>query len=169
MNRRVRYGIGASSAGLLVAYYALPLFLAIISVGEICPYSPLGTNLCGTSSSQSSSPLVPRTSPDPVVCTEDGIRYSGTTAQGAEVCLTVSRDGRELVETGFSFVRASGCPYGAFGTVHSNVPAHIDPSGHVENTDGLTATIRGDRASGVLESSGTCPGKKFKWTAHRAP
>jgi hypothetical protein len=169
MNRQVGYGIGASGAGLLLAYYALPLFLAIISLGEICPYSPLGTNLCGTSSSQSSPPIAPRTSPDPVVCTEDGIRYSGTTAEGAAVCLTVSRDGRELVETGFSFVRASGCPNGAFGTVHSTVPATIDPSGYVENRDGLTATIRGDRASGVLESSGTCPGKKFKWTAHRAP
>src|SRR5437867_4293696 len=106
MNRRVRYGIGSLwvAVGLLVAYYALPLFLAIISLGEICAYSPLGTNLCGVSS----TPPAPRASPDPVVCKEDGIRYAGTTAQGAEVCLTVSRDGTELVETGFSFVRASG-------------------------------------------------------------
>jgi hypothetical protein len=47
MNRRVGHAIGSLGAvvGLLAAYYALPLVLAVISLGEICAYSPLGTNL----------------------------------------------------------------------------------------------------------------------------
>jgi len=74
-----------------------------------------------------------------------------------------------LVETAFTFVRASGCPNGALGTVHSDFPATVDPSGRVENRDGLTATIRVAKASGVFADSEICPGKTFKWTAHRAP
>src|SRR6266480_5177846 len=105
MNRRVRYGIGSLGAvvGLLAAYYALPLVLAVISLGEICAYSPLGTHLCGGSTGPPPIPTIREV----VACKEDGIRYVGTTAQGAEVCLTISSNGKELVETGFSFVRAS--------------------------------------------------------------
>ena len=40
-------------------------------------------------------------------CRRDGIRYSGTTAQGAEVCFTLTPDGSALIEAGFSFVRTS--------------------------------------------------------------
>ena len=155
--------------GLLVAYYALPLFLAIISLGEICAYSPLGTNLCGESTGESSGPpRVPAILREVVACKEDGIRYIGTTPEGAEVCLTVSSNGRELVETGFSFVRGSGCPNGDRGAVHDDSPAAVDRSGHVESK-GLTATIRGAKASGVFADPEICRGKKFKSTAHRAP
>src|SRR5436190_8869453 len=100
MNRQVRYGIGSLGAvvGLLAAYYALPLVLAVISLGEICVYSPLGTNLCGTSR-QTGPPPAPKIL-ELVACKENGIRYVGTTAEGAEVCFTVSSDGRQVIETG---------------------------------------------------------------------
>jgi|SRR5436309_3750917 len=167
MNRRVRYGIGSLGAvvGLLAAYYALPLVLAVISLGEICAYSPLGTDFCGESTSPPRFPTIREV----VACKEDGIRYIGKTPEGAEVCLTVSSNGKELVETGFSFVRASGCPNGALGAVHSDSRATVDPSGHVESSEGLTATIRGAKASGVLADPEICPGKKFKWSAQREP
>ena len=60
MNRQVRYGIGSLGAvvGLLAAYYALPLVLAVISLGEICAYSPLGTDFCGESTSPPRFPTV---------------------------------------------------------------------------------------------------------------
>src|SRR3954464_1621112 len=134
MNRRVRYGIGSLGVlvGLLAAYYALPLVLAVISLGEICAYSPLRTNFCGRSTGPPRVPAIREV----VACKEDGIRYIGTTPEGAEVCLTVSSNGRELVETGFSFVRASGCPNGVLGAAHGDSPAAVDPSGHVESSNG---------------------------------
>lgn len=111
---------------------------------------------------------VPRDSSE-TLCKRDGIRYAGTTAEGAEVCFTLTLDGRELVETGFSFVGASSCPDGAEGTVLSGYRGTIDPAGHFEIPEGLTATIYGVRASGVFEDSDICPGKKFEWSARRAP
>src|SRR5438874_177784 len=121
MNRWVGHGMGSLGVivGLLATYYALPLVLAVISLGEICAYSPLGTNLCG---GPSGPPRVP-TIREVVACKEDGIRYIGRTPERADVCLTVSSDGRELIETGFSFVRASGCPNGALGAVHGDSTA----------------------------------------------
>jgi hypothetical protein len=100
MNRRVGYAIGSSGAvvGLLAAYYALPLVLVVISLGEICPYSPFGTNLCGRSR-QTHTPPALRIR-ELVACKEDGVRYFGTTPEGAEVCFTVSSDGSEVIETG---------------------------------------------------------------------
>jgi hypothetical protein len=58
MNRRAGYAMGSlgTVVGLLAAYYALPLVLAVISLGEICAYSPLGTNLCGPSTQTSTPP-----------------------------------------------------------------------------------------------------------------
>jgi hypothetical protein len=172
MSRRIGYGIGSLGAGigLLAAYYALPLVLAVISVGEICVYSPLRTSLCGdpTGGGPTSPPSVP-TIHEVVACREDGIHYVGSTPEGAEVCLTVSPDGKELVEAGFSFVAASGCPNGALGGVHSNATTAVDPSGHVASSIGLTATIRGARAPGVIANSKICRGKKFKWSAQRDP
>jgi hypothetical protein len=160
MNEWVRSALVfmAVVVGVLAAYYAAPLGVAVISIGEICPYSPLGTNLCRGST----------------LCEEPGIRYAGKTEQGAEVCFTLSRDSKKLIETGFSFVRASGCPDGAVGTVSGGYPATsglaidtVDPSGHVGTPHGLKAVIRGDMAGGVLENSDICPGKTFKWSAHR--
>ena len=164
MNRRVRYGIGSLGAvvGLLAAYYALPLVLAVISLGEICAYSPLGTNFCGGSTGP---PRVP-TIREVVACKEDGIRYVGTTPEGADVCFTVSSDGKQVIETGLVLVQAGACPNGAPGAVYSNSPAAVDPSGHVETDTGLSATIRGAEASGTFASE-VCAGTTFKWTAHR--
>jgi hypothetical protein len=84
--RRARNGM-AVVGGLAGAYYATPLFLAIISLGEACPYSPLGTNLCAQSaSSPTNSGQAPApTSNTPVaaeLCRKPGIRYAGTTAEG---------------------------------------------------------------------------------------
>jgi hypothetical protein len=172
MSRGVRnVVIGASVvAGLLVAYYALPIGLAIISLGEICPYSPSGTTVCG-GRTDAGPPSVPGyvarlASGD---CQVLGIRYRGTTAQGARICFTLTPDGRELVESGFNFVRASKCPRGATGTVYSNGRATVDPSGRIKNVADLTGTVRGATASGVLEDSKICPGKKFEWIAQREP
>jgi hypothetical protein len=103
------------------------------------------------------------------LCKRVGIRYAGMTAQGAEVCFTLTRDGSALVESGFGFVEASHCPGGATGTDHNFYPGRVDASGRVRNSHGFTATIRGASASGVFEDPAICPGKKFAWTARRQP
>ena len=76
MNRRARYALFSLGAavGLLAAYYALPVALGIASLGEICAYSPLGTNLCGPSRDTGPSALDIRGLTD---CKRDGIRYVG--------------------------------------------------------------------------------------------
>ena len=148
--------------GLWAAYYALPVALAVISLGEICAYSPLGTNLCGSSKQSEKHREL-------VACKEDGIRYVGTTPEGADVCFTVSSDGREVIETGLSLVRASACPSGELGGVYGNSPAIVDSFGHFFESDtGLRATIRGAEASGVFAAAEICAGKTFRWTARRA-
>src|SRR5437667_3181488 len=157
MNRRLRYAIGLGAVvGLVAAYYALPVALAVISLGEICAYSPLGTNLCGSSKQSEKHREL-------VACKEDGIRYVGTTPEGADVCFTVSSDGKQVIETGLVLVQAGACPNGAPGAVYSNSPAAVDPSGHVETDTGLSATIRGAEASGTFASE-VCAGTTFKWT-----
>ena len=103
------------------------------------------------------------------LCKRAGIRYSGATAQGAEVCFTLTPDGRALVESGFSFVRASGCPHQAEGTTYSDYPGPVDRSGRINNPDGLTVTIRGASASGVFKDQTICKGKKFRFSARRQP
>lgn len=103
------------------------------------------------------------------LCKRDGIRFTGTTAEGAEVCFTLTPDGSALIETGYGFVRASGCPGWAVGNVYSDFGGTVDPSGQIENVAGLTGTIRGATASGVFDDPTICPGKKFKWSAQRAP
>jgi hypothetical protein len=120
-------------------------------------------------SSASTQTLPPQSSSTSKLCKEDGIRFAGTTARGAKVCFTLTPDRRGLVESGWSFVRASGCPDQAEGTTYSSYPGTIDASGHFENPDGLTGTIRGATASGVFEDTTICPGKTFKWTARRLP
>jgi hypothetical protein len=158
MNRRVGYGL-AVVATMLTLYYVIPFFLAVISVGEICAYSPAGTGLCaqGSPTPQTSGPL----------CEEPGIRYSGRTNEGAEVCFTLTSDRSKWVEIGFTFVRASGCPDSTTaGRAHYEGPEPLAGPGRL-TAPGFTATIRGSRASGVLEDSDVCPGKRFKWTARR--
>jgi hypothetical protein len=195
MNRPALYGLGAVAA-LLAAYYVIPIAIAVASLGEICPYSPLGINLCGGTTTktnanepflltgvgveettieesvatQTETQVLPGTIADPSafkLCLRDGIRYEGTTPEGAEVCFTLSPDGKELIETAFSFVRKSDCPKFALGTTHSGFTGDLDPSGHVVNPDGFTATVRGATASGEFTDSDICPGKTFKWIARR--
>ena len=66
MNRLARYGgIGALVlVAAVVAYFAIPIFLVIISLGEICPYSPSGISLCSESAPTKPGPRpVPRRDP----------------------------------------------------------------------------------------------------------
>jgi hypothetical protein len=125
----------------------------------------------GTASQPVQKPVTGATSKHSTskLCKEDGIRYVGMTAQAAEVCFTLTPDGRGLIESGWSFVRASGCPDHAEGTTHSSYPGTVDASGQFENPDGLTATIRGVTATGAFEDTTICKGKKFKFSARRQP
>jgi hypothetical protein len=110
----------------------------------------------------------PRTSPEPVavkLCKKPGIRYAGTTAEGSAVCFTLSSDRSKWLEIGFRFDPANCLGTGEKYYVGPN--PLISP-GRITVT-GFTATIRGARASGVLEESFACRGKTFKWTAHRVP
>jgi len=150
-----RIGIGAGVvAGLVVAYYALPLGLAIASLGEICAYSPAGTGWCDEGSG-SGTPNTPSTD-----CREAGIRFTGKTAEGAEVCFTVSDDGRAVLEAGFGFVPESACPGGAVGRVYRNGGGTVSASGRIENVADLTGTISGATASGVLRSATRLSGQE---------
>jgi len=171
-------------AGTVAAYYAIPLFVGIITLGEICPYSPLGTSLCaGRTASPSAGVLhLPSDLPTRVVtdrgqveanlCSEPGIRYSGATSEGAKVCFTLTPDRRNWVEIGFMFIPASDCPqYGsalATGEKQYEGPQPLTDSERI-TVPGFTAAIHGARASGVLGSSEICGNKRFKWNARRTP
>jgi len=101
------------------------------------------------------------------LCKRAGVRYSGTTAQAAEVCFTLTPDGGTLIESGYGFVEASGCPDGLTGTDHNYYRGKVDASGGVRNSHGFVATIHGATASGTFEDPEICPGKKFAWRARR--
>lgn len=114
----------------------------------------------------------------PGPCNRDGIRYAGTTAQGAEVCFTLTPDRSAWVEIGFTFVQASNCQDMAEGTVVIPVsPTPLNGPGRIEipalyAPASFTATIHSDdvtKASGVFADSTICPGKKFKWNARLQP
>jgi hypothetical protein len=171
MNPRIGLGLAVVAAALTV-YYAFPGFVAILSLGEICPYSPAGTRMCAESApGEPGSADGSRTSPQPdtaELCKEEGIRYTGTTTEGAEVCFTLTSDRREWVEIGFSFVRASRCPGGATGRTYYEGQEPLTGTGRL-TASGFTGTIQGGRASGSLEDSKVCGSKSFKWGAHRSP
>jgi hypothetical protein len=103
------------------------------------------------------------------LCKRAGIRYVGKTAQGAEVCFTLTRDRRALVESGYGFVEASRCPGGSMGDDHNFYRGRVAASGRVGNSHGFTAVIRGATASGTVEDPEICPGKKFRWRASQQP
>ena len=91
--RQAGYGV-AGVLGLLAAYYVAPFALAIISLGEICVYSPAGTSFCDDGTTVSNeAPRLPSGFPGPgeKLCRKRGVRYTGTTAQGANVCFTLTR------------------------------------------------------------------------------
>lgn len=99
--------------------------------------------------------------PSTEICKKPGIRYTGKTAQGSEVCFTLKAGGRRLVESGWS------CPEMQGGSVLSDYPGEVDASGHFDDPDGLSGTIRGAQASGVLADLENCP--SVKWSARRTP
>src|SRR5439155_13850346 len=103
------------------------------------------------------------------LCKKPGIRYAGTTAEGAEVCFTLTLDRSKWVEIGFRFVPASGCPHMTTGEKYDESGDLLTGRRGRITAPGFTATIRGARASGVLEESKICGGKTFKWSARRVP
>lgn len=171
MNRRVGYGL-AAVATILTLYYAIPIGVAIISLGEICPYSPAGTTLCASSSSPEATIPVPAPVSSQLktgaLCHKPGIRYSGTTGEGAKVCFTLTPDRGTWVEIGFRFVRASGCANSTTGSTYYEGPELLARPGRLKVQE-FTATIRGSRASGLLGDSGVCGEKRFPWIARRVP
>lgn len=153
--------------------------MAIISLGEICLYSPAGTNLCPR---DNNTIYVTETGPPPTVvlgaatpnCKEPGIRYTGTTPQGAQVCFTLTPDRSMWVEIGFTFVLASACSLGEGGNEDVTGETYLGGThplvapGRIA-AEGFTATIRGARASGLLSNEKVCGNKRFKWSASQAP
>lgn len=97
-------------------------------------------------------------------CKKRGIHYAGQSARGAvELCFTLSSDKSRVVESAWSFERASGCE--DEGAVESTYPSDVDAAGHFENPDGLIGTIRGAGASGELSDWEHC--RTFGWSARR--
>jgi hypothetical protein len=110
----------------------------------------------------------PEPSPEsPSTCKREGIRYAGTTSQGAEVCFTLTPNRRAWVEIGFRFVRASGCPNAATATAYTKGPVSLSGPGRIEIPGTFTASIRGDSASGVFQDSDICGRRNFSWSARR--
>jgi hypothetical protein len=107
-------------------------------------------------------------SSEEALCNRSGLRYAGTTAEGAEVCFTLTPDRSEWLEIGVSFVPASGCPNSATGTRHTGGPLPFSAPGRL-TTNGFTATIRGEQASGELSDPEICGSKTFEWDARRVP
>jgi hypothetical protein len=108
-----------------------------------------------------------RDSSEEALCNRSGLRYAGTTAEGAEVCFTLTPDRSEWVEIGVRFVPANGCPNSATGTVHKGGPLALSAGRFT--TEGFTATVRGDEASGELSDDEICGSKTFEWDARRVP
>jgi hypothetical protein len=145
VNRRLFLGVGASVvvAGVLAA----TLYATTRDSSEPTIAAPRATG-----------PL----------CKSSGVRYAGATAEGAEVCFTLSPDRSEWIEIGVSFVSASGCPDAATGTRRTGGPLPFTAPGRFA-TDGFTATVRGEQASGELSDPDICGSKTFEWDARRIP
>ena len=109
------------------------------------------------------------------LCTKPGIHYTGKTTQGGvKVCFTLNSYGSSLVESGWSFDRASGCDTGGLivqSVEQSGDKSDLDSAGHFDDSfgHGLKGTVRGAKASGVLEDTDDCGSKMFKWSARRTP
>lgn len=78
------------------------------------------------------------------------------------------------VEIGFTFVLASACSLGEGGNEDVTGETYLGGThplvapGRIA-AEGLTATIRGARASGLLSNEKVCGDKTFKWSASQAP
>ena len=97
------------------------------------------------------------------ICKRDGIRYSGATAEGGEVCFTVTEDHKRLLEVGFTFVPANGCPEMANGTVHAGGEAGPTVTRDRVRSSGFTATSKARRRpacsrTGISARSAHLPG-----------
>jgi hypothetical protein len=103
------------------------------------------------------------------LCNKEGIRYSGTTAQGGDVCFTVTDDHKRLLEVGFAFVPANRCPEMATGTVHAGGDAGPTVTRVQVRSSGFTGTIEGAEASGILQDWDICKERTFAWRARRVP
>lgn len=103
------------------------------------------------------------------VCKEEGIRYSGRTAESGEVCFTITRNRKRLLEVGYTFVPESGCAKMATGTIHVEGGGGPNLTGNQVRSSGFTGTIQGAEASGVLQDWDICKERTFLWQAHRVP
>ncbi len=116
-----------------------------------------------TSSQQFPAPARPTSR----ICKQEGIRYSGATAEGGEVCFTVTTDHKRLLEVGFAFVPANGCPEMATGTVHAGGEAGPTVTRDRVRSSGFTGDIKGAEATGVLQDWDICKERTFAWRARR--
>ena len=111
-------------------------------------------------------------------CTLAGSHYKGTTSQKQPVCITVSRDGRRLVE--FAYGLRDNC--GSTGDSRTTNPrrgyvATVPPSGAFSYGNAQSyfkGTVKSATASGTLRRSGYNPGigqscdtGVVRWTARR--
>jgi hypothetical protein len=120
---------------------------------------------------------VPATTPEPTYqyqCREPGgIRYAGTTAEGAKVCFTLTRDRSAWVEIGYAFIPESGCGDSAERTTYLGPPpVPLDGAGRIDlliESGTFFATIQGAKASGTFSDGTICGSKRFEWHARRVP
>lgn len=178
-NRSVGYGF-AVVAGLGAVYYAAPLAVGIVSLGAVCPYSPAGTTICagGEASPATHANLPPglrtvlESQQGKPLCSEAGIRYGGTTEDGAEVCFTLTPDRRQWTEIGFRVDGRRSCPGSAGEATTTGRTYYVGPqplAGPRISFSDFSGTIQGARAAGVLSDPHVCESKSFKWTARRRP
>jgi hypothetical protein len=104
------------------------------------------------------------TSPEPVDeawCHLTGVRYVGTTEDGARVCVTLTSDRAAWLEVGYAFA----CPaaQAAENYVGAEGPIPFDESDRFK-VDGFSARIDGSNASGVFTDD-LCGSTRFRWTA----
>jgi hypothetical protein len=153
-----RFGVGAS------VLYGIGASIVVLVV---VPIAALDYSTRGASQSPGQSPTL---SGD--LCVKPGIRYDGTNAQGVRVCFTLSADRSKWVEIAWRFDSKSGCPGGSqsgwAGASSLDWGDTLADPGQIAEP-GFKATIRGARASGVLEDRDVCAGKTFDWKARTAP
>jgi hypothetical protein len=107
--------------------------------------------------------------PPTKLCKRKGIRYTGATAQGGDVCFTVTPDHARLLEVGFTFVPANRCPEMATGTFYVKGEAGPTVTRTQVRSSGFTGTIEGAEAWGVLQDWDICKERTFEWRARRVP
>jgi hypothetical protein len=107
--------------------------------------------------------------PPSKLCKRKGIRYSGATEQGGDVCFTVTQDHTRLLEVGFAFVPANRCPEMATGTFYVKGEAGPTVTREQVRSSGFTGTIEGAKAWGILQDWDICKERTFAWRARRVP